>query len=774
MRPVPRHGEQVNRLARDRGAYAVMYAILSLALVGVVSIVIDLAALRLDRRIDRAAADAAAIAGAGQLGEAGGSPRSACGRAMDYVAANLGEQRTIDGCVGFPQVSECDPDTGLPIVMPAARTVDETIGGRTIRVTWPVLDSDVLINQPDVEGATTIGITLPALATDGMPCQRLGVEIVHQRDFAFAGVFGISDATTRSRSVGLAIKHSTGDIPVPLVALDPASCAAIELLDGDVDVGENLALGTPGEIAVDSACGTDPTIDVTLPGGHLFANRIGSFGDHTTPYPGVTADVWLSRGWRVTDRPWMDRYNCQPASEPPPVWSPTLCGKPTSIDTPLDYIDQWIDYATAVSDSPALMPGYPDTSSWPPPLTGPACAITPTTPLVGDVHTDCGGRVTILGPVTFPGRLATVDEVIVLGGPVTFTGLVHVGDTDRRDMTIENSSAVSFMDQTEITGRLSVVGPGTSAILHGAAIVDRLSLEGSAEITARSALSARAEGSVTSGDPCAQASVCISDQARASFDDDLLTRTGMIVQDGSEVAVVDRLAVRSLAVSDSARLTADGRLLARQSMSVGGGTPLPGEPAPTAGLHGSVIVRGTLTVAGSACVVVDSSSGPPSCAGPVGTNRPNVYLGNLTVADSGEFVAQMAFVYVSGRVQMAATSQLRLVAPTDIGTCTPAAGPSTVPSPRCFEDLALWADNQGAVGNVHTVRLNADDEIEGAVVTPNGQLTLRWGGLLNLNHIQVVAQRLIFDADDPSDRLTIRPDPERTTLIPESAGTLIR
>ena len=62
---------------KDRGAYAILYAVLLTVMVGMAALVLDLANLRLDRRTNRAAADSAAIAAAAELGQAASSPRDA-------------------------------------------------------------------------------------------------------------------------------------------------------------------------------------------------------------------------------------------------------------------------------------------------------------------------------------------------------------------------------------------------------------------------------------------------------------------------------------------------------------------------------------------------------------------------------------------------------------------------------------------------------------------------------------------------------------------------
>src|SRR5207302_1819793 len=78
----------------------ILYAVLMSVLLGVTALALDLSALRDDRRTNRVAADAAAIAGSGAMGLTGGSPATGCLAAMRYAEVSLGITTPgADNCV---------------------------------------------------------------------------------------------------------------------------------------------------------------------------------------------------------------------------------------------------------------------------------------------------------------------------------------------------------------------------------------------------------------------------------------------------------------------------------------------------------------------------------------------------------------------------------------------------------------------------------------------------------------------------------------------------
>ena len=82
----------VRRPDRDeRGAFLVLWALLIVAMLVMVGIVVDLGSYREERRDNRRAADAAAAAGAIDLGSTVVARVAACEKAWTYAWRNLGE-----------------------------------------------------------------------------------------------------------------------------------------------------------------------------------------------------------------------------------------------------------------------------------------------------------------------------------------------------------------------------------------------------------------------------------------------------------------------------------------------------------------------------------------------------------------------------------------------------------------------------------------------------------------------------------------------------------
>src|SRR5207253_11168601 len=118
------------------------------ATVAMVAIVIDLGALRYDRRSDRAAADAGATAGAGALTGAVDGPSKACASAWSYTIRNLGGDPSTPSPCGpvFPASQQCDPFV--------SRQATGTFGNYRITITNPVVDLDThLLSATAIGGA---------------------------------------------------------------------------------------------------------------------------------------------------------------------------------------------------------------------------------------------------------------------------------------------------------------------------------------------------------------------------------------------------------------------------------------------------------------------------------------------------------------------------------------------------------------------------------------------------------------------------------------------
>jgi hypothetical protein len=253
----------------EAGVYSVLYAALVVVLVAFAAIVVDLSAVRQDRRLNRSAADAAALGGAFFLLPNGTvDPFKACNRAWDYLVATL-QLNPADvpagKCSPFnltpTQVATlCSTSSPAEIAYPPV-----TIGRRTFAIAWPVPSTggSGYLNADIAPGNIAQPFDSSSLAHDGSAagCDRLGVAINEHQQFGLASTFGPTATDTQVHSVALAsVTTGGGDVIAALNVLNPKDCNTLRATGGgQVLVGATLnADGTysPGTIAVESTAKT--------------------------------------------------------------------------------------------------------------------------------------------------------------------------------------------------------------------------------------------------------------------------------------------------------------------------------------------------------------------------------------------------------------------------------------------------------------------------------------------------------------------------------------
>ena len=273
------------RRGDDTGAYAILYGLLLLVVLGMAALVVDLGMLRQNRRETRLAADAAAVAGARELAavSGAGNPRQACIEALSYLSTNLG--------VTFPS-APCDD---LPVSTSPCPLIEDSalssVAEFRALVTWPVLDSSTMMTDPDVKPAGA-GVTSQAInpEVDGEdPCSRIGVSVEQSEGAAFAGAFGSDGASTVVTSVArIATRSGPGAAIAALNVLNQTACQAI-LTSGQGFIRVDAVDTRPGIIAVESSgldtgsgCGNNKyVIDAATnaTGGYVRADGPGPSGE---------------------------------------------------------------------------------------------------------------------------------------------------------------------------------------------------------------------------------------------------------------------------------------------------------------------------------------------------------------------------------------------------------------------------------------------------------------------------------------------------------------
>lgn len=240
-------GAHCRRCRGEEGVFLVLWALLLVAIFTMAAIVIDLGALRADRRKERAAADAAAAAGANAIPDGGAA---ACSLALKYAVRNLGFDDAPYSCA----VNTCNPLAPSP-----NPPVIRNVGGYQIRIEHPVLNTSPLMNAEAVGG----DITQPANTTDGGECDRIGVEISHTRDSIFGRVVGNNQNSTKVHSVARKIVSSgTGKNIASLIVLEPSDCGVIKTGGSSFVEAKGSSVTHPGIIRTDtSATSCSPAMD---------------------------------------------------------------------------------------------------------------------------------------------------------------------------------------------------------------------------------------------------------------------------------------------------------------------------------------------------------------------------------------------------------------------------------------------------------------------------------------------------------------------------------
>lgn len=366
----------------EAGAYLVLYAVLAVVLFTVAALVLDITALRQDRKTSRFASDAAAAAGAASLDTTAFGAVNACDQAWGYFIANRPD---ADGTVTPPDcptqfAGVCDATT-------AARTATGTTDTFTVEITHPVPDGHQLMSA-EVQGGDEVQSEVPAHdGTDA--CKRLAVRVERTRDLSLAGIAGLRSASTDVHSVALSTSASPPNQLVALVVLDPSGCRAIQTVAG----GKLAATATSGTgaIYVDSRGTTcTPLTGYVIDPANGAQDEIAADG-------GIYHVLGANRPFDIGDA---GRLTPDPVPNAAPV------GR-AAVDARYGSVIATLQAAHAVGDGG--LRHYPD-----PAVPAESCTVTDGTNLLvsGDRYIDCAPlRVQAGGRLTF-----SSDRVVARGG----------------------------------------------------------------------------------------------------------------------------------------------------------------------------------------------------------------------------------------------------------------------------------------------------------------------------------------------------------------------
>lgn len=216
----------MRRLRGDDGAYAILYGITIVLFIAFAGIVVDISSARADRRVNRLAADSAALAAVTNLRSDGVNGYAACQKAAAYLNDNIPRFSVAAASVCTP-FSSISPATCPASVVPFPPFVS---GDYRVTMTWPVPDNSPLLENPDVRPGNVPQVL--DVDFDGTePCQRFGVSVARDRSFVFGpAVGGPSGITTQVSSVARAAPEGdSGEAAVALILLERHGCNVLSL-----------------------------------------------------------------------------------------------------------------------------------------------------------------------------------------------------------------------------------------------------------------------------------------------------------------------------------------------------------------------------------------------------------------------------------------------------------------------------------------------------------------------------------------------------------------
>jgi Flp pilus assembly protein TadG len=240
----------------ERGAVALMVAISMVALLMAVAMVLDFGQARLDRQVNKAAADSAAAAGM---------------RGLDGGTGDVYSWRGV--CEALRYLRTSTP-TLSAITLPASCTdgsQDAVLCDKDITATYARFEQQI----PTSDGAVTVRVMIPYTADDmtDFPeeslstladdqgdeeaggCDQIGVVIEQGRDVGLGVLSDLESISSQIRSVGRVRVNIDGDVAVALLILEQTDCQALSITSGGAG-GRIRVKGfedQPGYIHVDSA-----------------------------------------------------------------------------------------------------------------------------------------------------------------------------------------------------------------------------------------------------------------------------------------------------------------------------------------------------------------------------------------------------------------------------------------------------------------------------------------------------------------------------------------
>ena len=255
------------RLKADQaGAVIVIYAIMMTILLGVLALVIDLAQVRAERRLDKAMADSAVRAGLGIL-QAG--PWLGICRSENYLLDNSQRFNSWDtNSQNFytmlpPSVTTIVSHVTNPCLSPPSPPQLCLPFGALNNTSWGQMVATAAGGRFHIEVDSGYWMPDPRFPEDnGMSdnggllmggCDNLAVIITEQHPTLFSGVLGMKPITTVVRSVGRFSVDTSGQYNPAVLLLEPHGCGVLTVSGSGTRLISQPYGDHPGIIQIDSA-----------------------------------------------------------------------------------------------------------------------------------------------------------------------------------------------------------------------------------------------------------------------------------------------------------------------------------------------------------------------------------------------------------------------------------------------------------------------------------------------------------------------------------------
>lgn len=230
------------RTAHQHGAVALIVALSMTFLLVAVAMLLDFGVVRLDRQVNKSAADAAAVSGIRSMEATLGKPMpwsGACA-ALAYLKANrpelasglANEAWATGGSPGVPVTNPCsDPSRLDDLCQPGIESTWARYVGYVPSATDPRIIVEIKAGYRVAEDGFPEE-TMASLAADpGDPlqagCDQLAVIITENRDPGLGSLATSSELSSRIRSVARVVTDGNNKAPVALLILEQHDCLAI-------------------------------------------------------------------------------------------------------------------------------------------------------------------------------------------------------------------------------------------------------------------------------------------------------------------------------------------------------------------------------------------------------------------------------------------------------------------------------------------------------------------------------------------------------------------